>query len=96
MTIKCKACGCSQGTPQLTSSLVPMISAAILTFFIWRFLALYDAALALMAALPVWVSLFWVVWEIPRWATLLRYGLRRCRRCGAHSWSKPRYSGFGV
>jgi hypothetical protein len=104
MIIECKKCHKRLGTARAVTGVVTFLCAAILTGILlgmgvpilerlkvhlsWLFL--------LVGAIFIWLLLSWFVWELPRWLTFLRYGLKRCPECGARDWGRPHYSGFGV
>jgi hypothetical protein len=97
MIIQCKNCSFKCGTPQATSGIFTILPAMVVTGILCGMLAHHiGKILALLAALPIWFFFSWILWELPRWLTFLRYGLRRCPKCGARSWNRPRYSGFGL
>ena len=96
MIIKCKRCGTTCGNPQATGGIFTILPAALITGVACAFLVAEIKGWAFLAAIPLWFILTWVLWEFPRWITFLRYGLRDCPKCGARSWERPEYSGFGL
>ena len=96
MRIECNSCHQQCGEPRATAGIFTILPAALITGVICGLLVRSIHGWVLLVSIPVWLFLSWVLWELPRWITSLRYRRRRCPSCGACDWAFPHYSGFAL
>jgi len=104
MMIDCNNCHAKIGTPRGAAGIFTLLPAAAVTGLLLGFLVAWGRRhgygwsgwAAMVVALPLWVLFSWVLYELPRWLTRLRFRFRPCPQCGARDWGRPYYSGFGL
>jgi hypothetical protein len=95
MISTCGRCGTTVGTPEAVGFVTTGLPASFITGLACALLDQWSRWLLLLS-LPLWLLIFWLFWEGPRWWVILRNRFRFCPRCGGRDWSRPHYGGFGL
>lgn len=104
MRVECKNCGERIGQVEAMASWVPVarIWLAVIVLFIY-FCCIRAVPTHHFSEFEPWllagsvVSFYFVFCLLaPGWATWLRYCRTRCPKCGARSWTKGMYEGWGL
>lgn len=96
MRIECNSCHQQLGKHSAAGGIFTILPAGLITGVLCAILTRSIHGWAFVVAVPLWLFLSWVLWELPRWLTSLRYFRRRCPNCGACDWARPNYSGFSL
>lgn len=100
MRIQCKSCQQEFGEPRIAGGFNTLLPAAILGSTVCRILYTTIDRLAhhftFIICIALWSLVAWIYWKVPVWYTQLRYRGRKCPNCGAQTWARPHYSGFGL
>ncbi len=102
--MECKQCHKKVGKPQVAFRVLVVLPTAVLTGFVLGIFATWAKGQGVswgvwsvaIVAIPSYLFFSTLFWELPRWMTKLRYGLKPCPHCGSHDWAPPQYSGFGI
>ena len=90
MIIECNQCHERFGQCRANHGAGIMLASALLTGILCAWLTRFIGGWVFLLALPMWLLAGWLLWEIPRWWTMLCYRSRRCPKCGACDWGRPR------
>ena len=96
MMTTCNNCGTKVGKPSTVGFVSTAFPAAVLAGFVCCGLMIRISGWYILAAVPLWLGLTWLLWEGPRWLAWIRNQFRRCPQCGSQDWSRPSYGGFGL
>jgi hypothetical protein len=94
MIIECKQCHARFGASYAIHAAGVLIAAALLAGILGGWLSKFIGGWVFLLVLPLWLFIGWLIWEALRWWTILRFCRRRCPKCGARDWSKPRHGVF--